>query len=216
MDTSQKSILQKYGVTEELLREEEEKQLKQDLWWKTASFVTGRPENVQQKRAQECLKELVEDKVHSKFLPPIESKLNSPISQAKKQGSVKWMWIMDPQFGSMKFVQVKVDSGARKNFITEGMVVDHHLQKTALEEPQPFDLAVGGIYCSYKVQVSLMGQDNEQATADFFVLPNDARIEIPLVGEEWTAHFMCKLFDSKDGGSIAYVEQKKPKVGLSL
>lgn len=123
---------------------------------------------------------------------------------------------MDPHFGSMIFVQVKVDSGARKNFITEGMVVDYHLQKMALEEPQPFDLAVGGIYCSYKVQVSLMGQDNQQSTADFFVLPKDARIEIPLVGEEWTAHSLCKLFDSKNGSGIAYVDQKTPKVGPSL
>lgn len=63
MDTSRKSILQKYGVTEESLRKEEEKQLKQKLWWECASFVTGQPENVQQKRAQECLKELVEYKV---------------------------------------------------------------------------------------------------------------------------------------------------------
>lgn len=65
MDTSEKSILQKYGVTEEILRQEEEKQLKQTLWWEAAAFVTGQPENVQQKRAQECLKELVEHKVYS-------------------------------------------------------------------------------------------------------------------------------------------------------
>lgn len=122
---------------------------------------------------------------------------------------------MDPHFGSMKYVQVKVDSGASKNFITEGMVVDLHLQKTRLEEPQPFDLAVGGIYCSYKVQVSLMGQDNEPSKVDFFILPKDARIETPLLGEEWMAHSMCKLFDAKDGGEIAYVDQKKQKVGLS-
>lgn len=121
---------------------------------------------------------------------------------------------MDPQFGTMKYLQVKVDTGATKNFITEGMALDYNLRKTALDEPQPFDLAVGGIFCSYTVEVSLMGQDNKPSKAEFFVLSGDARIGMPLVGEEWAAHSLCKLFDSKQAGDIAYVGQKTAKVGL--
>lgn len=124
---------------------------------------------------------------------------------------------MDPENGSYKFVRVKVDSGATKNFITEGMVVDHHLQKTALEAPQPFDMPVGRFLCSYTVEVSLFGQDDEGADVEFFVLPaqdEDTHIDTPLLGEEWTRHSMCKLFDAKAVGDLAYVGQKTPKVGF--
>lgn len=76
MDNSERSILQKYGVTEELLREEEEKQLKRELWSEGIAFFTGQPENVQQKRAQECLKELSEHRVKPKVSRKLEDEAN--------------------------------------------------------------------------------------------------------------------------------------------
>lgn len=121
---------------------------------------------------------------------------------------------MDPQEGSFNFVQVKIDSGATKNFVTEDIVDAHHLKKTALEAPQSFNAAVSEFSCSYTVQVSLFGRDHRPSDVEFFVLPKNTKIDTPLLGEEWTSHSLCKLFDAKDVCDLAYVGQKTPKVGL--
>lgn len=71
MDTSERTILQKYGVTEKDVEEELEKQVQHRLYSGGVSFFTGLPENLKQKRAQECAKALAEQKVYTEFIPQI-------------------------------------------------------------------------------------------------------------------------------------------------
>lgn len=70
------SLLEDHENTEENLREDQEKQVKRQLWWGSVSFVSSLPENVTQKHAQDCIKEMAEKKVNLESTPQIQSKLN--------------------------------------------------------------------------------------------------------------------------------------------
>lgn len=135
------------------------------------------------------------------------------IQAKRKQSSVMWMQVFSPSDGSMHAIEVKLDSGAEQNFITEGIVSSLRLRKKPLYRPQRFISASDAFTCTCKVQLQWEGQDREMNDTEFFVLPPTSQIEKPLVREDLIEVFRTKLFIENPKSSVAYAAQKKMTVG---
>lgn len=126
-----------------------------------------------------------------------------------------WMLVFSPDDGDMHPVEVKLDSGAEFNFITESMVRSLCLRKKSLDKPKEFTSANDTFMCHSKVELEWEGVDKESDITEFFVLPSKSQIERPLVGEPMIEQFRSKLFIENPKSPVAYVAQKKTTVSSS-
>lgn len=126
-----------------------------------------------------------------------------------------WMLVFSHSDGSMHAIEVKLDSGAEQNFITESMVSNLSLRKKMLEKPQEFISAQDAFTCTCKVQLKWESIDKEMNDTEFLVLPPTSQIEKPIVREDLIEELRSKLFIENPKKSVAYAAQKKMTVGLA-
>lgn len=136
------------------------------------------------------------------------------MQEQRKSTSLMWMKVFSPDDGYMHDIEVKLDSGADQNFITEDLVSRFGLRKKPLGQPQKFESAQGVFICTSKVQLVWAGQDREKNKHDFYVLPPKSPVAHPLVGDELIETFRSKLYIEKPTESVAYVAQQPMTVSI--
>ncbi|CAN8101396.1 unnamed protein product [Discula destructiva] len=184
-------LRKKHNVTQEDVDEALDQATSHAMYQAFGSIVTGKAATGKQHRARLYLKEKEEAEAQ------------------RKQSSVMWMLAFSPNDGFMHPVEVKLDSGAEQNFITESLVSRLRLRKKSLAQPQEFISAQDMFTCTSKVQLQWNGRDEAKNETEFFVLPPTSRIEHPLVREDLIETFRSKLFIENPTSSVAYVAAKK-------
>ena len=124
------------------------------------------------------------------------------------------MWIIT-EHKEKYAVEVRLDTGSRENFITQEMARGYHLEPKKIPRPTTFDMVVGEVTCMYYIDVTWFGVNSRPDRAKFYVLPPDARIEMPLMGTEFINQFGDVLMDENPTSRrlIAYTAMKRKTVG---
>ncbi|KAL1850148.1 hypothetical protein Daus18300_013016 [Diaporthe australafricana] len=196
-DLSDAEFERRFGFSREVLKEVEQKKLYEKNAQEYGARLRGGYVTVAQEKA-------------GKFLDKQEAEEARQNGREETSNCTRWMWFMEPESGTSRAVEIIMDTGSEKNFVTEGMAKDYKLAVQRLSNPVTFDLAAGEITCRHQVKVSWMGAGNEHGVTEFYVLPpDDPRIDKPLLGRDSIQKFQNLLLTERPRKAIAYTAMKK-------
>lgn len=124
----------------------------------------------------------------------------------------RWMWVSEPETGEDNLIEILLDTQSDGNFMTEDMANDYKLLKEELRRPITFNMAVGEVTCSSRVRVEWAGIACKHGATQFYILPQESRIEKPLLGADSMAEFQDFLLTEPPKHSLKYTALKKKTV----
>ncbi|KAI1842954.1 hypothetical protein JX265_001667 [Neoarthrinium moseri] len=191
MASNDENFKQQNGFTEEDLEKYKQSLREHNLVLYYAARTNGLPRNNMEEKMEEYLKRKEQEQNWAK--------------------NKKWMIISPLHTTAECAVEAQFDTGADANFITEGMVQDRGLKKSRLSLAQKVNTAVGEFVCDYEVMVNWRGRDRAYGRIHFFVLPDGARIDKPLIGNDWAETYWEMLLDEPPKDTVYYTALKKEK-----